>query len=69
MPPMAASDPGQNIVAARLPCRIAVTQIGSPPHQRASFAVSADMRETSPGIAGSTHGVGDDAVVLRVRGR
>ena len=43
MPPIAASLPGQNIVAARRPWRIAVTHTGSPPHQRGSLAVSADM--------------------------
>ena len=52
MPPIAASDPGQNIVAARRPWRIAVTQSGSPPHQRASVAVFAIMLNRS-GIDGS----------------
>jgi hypothetical protein len=46
-PPMAASVPGQNIVPARSPCRIAVTHSGSPPHQRPSFAVSDDCVKRS----------------------
>src|SRR5688500_2395691 len=47
-PPISTSDPGQNMDDARRPCLIAVTQSGSPPHQRGSFAVSADIVNRSP---------------------
>ena len=50
---MGASLPGQNIGAARRPWRDAVTQIGSPPHHRGSFAVPDDIvnRSGNPGSA------------------
>src|SRR3546814_8372128 len=39
-PPIAASLPGQNIVALRIPAFCAVIQIGSPPHQRPLLTAS-----------------------------
>jgi hypothetical protein len=37
------SEPGQDVDAVRRPCRIAVIHAGSPPHERGSLAVFADI--------------------------
>src|SRR5215208_6942526 len=42
------SDPGQKEVAARWFCLTAVTQIGSPPHQRGSSTELRSLREKLP---------------------
>ncbi|MNK39311.1 hypothetical protein D3C87_579170 [compost metagenome] len=48
MPWMAASLPGQDQVAVRTPAFSAPTQIGSPPHQRASVTASGLLSRNVP---------------------